>query len=64
MKELLIRLPPVLRRQTLIQSAVESLFFVLSITIWAATGELPLALPCLVLAVFLFVNTTVVLYSI
>lgn len=64
MKELLIRLPPVLRRQVLIQSAEASMFFVLFIAIWAVTGGLPLALPCLVLAVFLFVNTTVMLYSI
>lgn len=64
MKELLNQLPPVLRRQVLIQRAETAMFFVLFIAIWAVTGGLPLALPCLVLTVFLFVNTRVMLNSI
>lgn len=64
MKELFAHLPPAIRRQMAVRSGVAMIFFILFFAIWIGTGELSFALPCLILAVFLFVNTAMMFYNI
>lgn len=64
MKDLFNHLPPTLRQQVMLRSAAALLFLILFIAIWVGTGEFSFALPCLMLAVFLIVNTGIMLYNI
>ena len=64
MKELFNQLPQPVRWQAVLRGAGVISFLILFVAIWAGTGEFLFAFPCLVFAVFLFVNSGIMLYNI
>lgn len=64
MRELLHQLPPALRNQIFLRIGVGLLSLFLFLVIWVWGKEFSFALPCLILAAFLCINSTRMFYNI
>lgn len=64
MREALRKLPTTLRTQVLWRIGIGLLAIFLFLVIWISSREFTFAFPCLILAVFLFVNSGRMLYNI
>ena len=64
MKEWFCQLPAALRIQILLRTCIGAVAAILFAVIWVYSREFTFALPCLILAVFLFVNGAVMAYHI
>lgn len=64
MKEWFCKLPAALRLQILLRTGIGTVAAILFAVIWGYSHEFTFAFPCLVLALFLFVNSSRMFYNI
>lgn len=64
MRKIVRQLPTTLRAQVLWRICIGLLAIFLFLVIWISCNEFTFAFPCLILAVFLFVNSGIMLYNI